>query len=413
MLRMKENTAHSDDPSTMSKVELWRYRQAQLPAGTQTPTFDNEEQLRYVPNAYVDRRIYDIRLDPQQWFELKERVHAFKEEKRDQSLNRSNGEQSILQRNKLQAYRLTPLAKRQETNMRKEVYATRLEEAKIRRKEHEDAKLNPVTHSQRQEERHAKQALQWILLVMWGSRTGRLCDVIARRHKESFHAKKDRSIALIQRVVRERLLNNRHMSHVKAFIVRARVLRRLLTRVRVTVIRPRYVDIVRQFLQKVSFANRVFVAFRQFAVRVKNAQRLIRRWRKEKETVRELRLLQWNRCAERRWNDMTLMAAKGSSVERDIANRELEDLRSITEAHKLERLERYRRESKAQFDEAMSRYWQARKEVENAPNARVAAVLRQSLSRVPAIRILIPTEEVERLVRNSIREVRIQRQTNV
>lgn len=393
------------DVKDMTKVELWRHKHKSLPPGVRTPTFSNEEQVRYVPKTYVDRMIYDIRLDPDRWFELKERVVELKR------AVVMHTDLHIISRNRSLAGTVSPERKRDRRIECKQSLQQRIEAAAVKRSETEAERLSSImTHEERQRIRHAKQAEALIVFTVLGARHGAMWSKLHRLRSVALASKRQQAAVVIQRCVRKALFHRKELTHVQAFILRARLLRRFATRVKAKVILPKCASVVGKFLRSIHFEARILMAFRRLHERVVTAQRLVRRWLREKEFLLHIRTLQFEKSVAKRMKDFSLMATRGSSLERDLAGRELDDLKSITSEFIREVLQRYRLEGRSVFMDQMRAYCDARRDVERARDARSAALLRKKMPPKPYIRILIPAEQIERIVKNAARQIRLKRQ---
>lgn len=404
--RTKTTLSPSDELS-MSKAELWRYKHSLLPEGVRTPTFDNEEQVRYVPMSYTEKRMYDIRMDPQKWFELKERVALLTEEKKKHESH------AIIARNRNLAASVSPARKRDALLSRKESLGRKIEEAREKRTEMEQERLSQIlTHEQKTKLRHEKQAESLIVFAALGARLNSLVRALSSHRSQRHLRAAAHAVMVIQRAVRKHVLHSTQMTSVQAFLVRARYLRRFVTRCKVKIFRPKYVDIVKNFLQSVRFETRILMAFRKLHDRVVRAQRIVRLWQSEKRFMTEIRTVQWTKAVAKRSKDFALMSTKGSSIERDLASKELDDLRNISDNLRAKVIENYRQETRSVFLEHMRIFMDARREIQRAADARTAALLRKQMPKKPKIRILIPTEQIERMIRNASRHVRLQKSMN-
>lgn len=405
----RDDTTHSKDidESNMTRVDLWKYKHSLLPAGVQSPTFSNADMVRYVPSKYIQRKIYDIRLDPQKWFELKETVSALQE------TDERRASRGVIERNRRLAASVSPTRRREICAEKKNALRDRIQDAKQRRDAVEETRLQTImTHDERQRARHREQALHLVVMTALGARLGMMVGAFTRVRNKRLHGEQTRAAMTIQRAVRKHVLGHIQLTPVQAFIMRSRIVRRFCTKVKAKVLVPKYTDMIHRFIGSIRFENRILLAFRKIHDRVVTAQRLVRRWQSEKQFMGMIRSLQWDRCVAKRIRDFSVMAAKGSSLERDLAMRELEDLRSITPEAKLRVLDKFRTETRQVFLEAMRVHADGRKEAENAEDARTAAILRKRIPKKPHIRILIAAEQIERMVRNAARQTRLERTMN-
>jgi hypothetical protein len=395
------------DPDSMSKVDLWRHKHSLLPPGVNTPTFANPDMVRYVPTKYVQKRIYDIRFDPDRWFELKDAVSHLQEE----AALRDKHE--VIQRNRRLAGSVSPSRRRDILQEKKSSLAERQKDAKLRRDiADEERSLALMTQDERQRIRHQEQAAQLVVMTALGARLGRMVNAFTAVRNRRQHAQRTRAAVVIQRAVKKHLLGAVQLTGVQAFLMRTRLVRRFVTKMKVKVFLPKNADMVRSFLKSIRFENRILCAFRKIHDRVVTAQRLVRRWQSDKKFIAMIRSMQWDKCVGKRVRDFSVMAAKGSSLERDLATKELEDLMSITPGHKTNVLDKFRAEARQVFLEAMRLHTDARKEAQTAEDARTAALLRKKIPKKPRIRVLVASEQIERMVRNAARQTRLERTMN-
>ncbi len=196
------------------------------------------------------------------------------------------------------------------------------------------------------------------------------------------------------------------MSAVTAFCIRARFLRRALTKIRLR-LRDTYVVRVLHVLKLMNFNCRCLSAFRSFGKRVRFCQRYWRQKLQMRALQHSLRDSQFQRQCRIRAFDLGLLFEKlkkdaGDSETTQVQNCRLEiyALENIPEAVRERYLTEYMRDYEVLYAQALKNY-----EKEAEVWSRSAARWRTAKPKKPRRRVLIPKDVLQVMVRDAVRTV--------
>eukprot|EP00744_Colponema_vietnamica_P015570 GILI01021830.1.p1 GENE.GILI01021830.1~~GILI01021830.1.p1 ORF type:complete len:384 (+),score=57.95 GILI01021830.1:40-1152(+) len=180
--------------------------------------------------------------------------------------------------------------------------------ASDKRHEIQEQKLQSMDEKAQQRlDRIKKRLTLWMTLVVLGRAGSKMNAAFERNRNEKNLIAQKHAVVVFESIWKRR---NIKMSFARAYIVRARFLRRCLTKMRAKVMQNRYADRCLNLLRNITFSTRILVAFSHFHSRVVKAQRLWRGRVAMKELQDELRRMQWTDTAQRRAADIVMHISK-------------------------------------------------------------------------------------------------------
>lgn len=305
---------------------------------------DGDELHAYLatanPRSYVSQRIGLLRKDAAMYKRFDDTVATMQRER----ATRSHGGKSFIKHNVAAVRGATKESVRRERRAKADEHAARVVDAQRR---HEVVLGDFVERaerdsSDRRDQRHAKYAEAWFPIAALAARTHFMGMLKIHRDEKLRLQRWGQAAVVIQRHYRMHMQGRVPMTCLRGFLVRARFLKRVLTRVRVR-LRHTYTDRLCGVFKQVHGDMRnimALIAMRRF---IRRAKVLQRRWRARVATRvagHALRVKQWDRVAGLRIVDLNavIQRAKASDVSPQLrddaarAHQEQQDLRNMDTA---------------------------------------------------------------------------------
>ena len=370
------------------------------------PMFRDEREVEMRPHGYIHTLIHKVKLDPEEWQEFNRRAKELRHAKKKQL--DAERQRDAVACNIHDAFAQKVPFSESPFKLAHDARMAAAKEAKSRRQRIREE--SAVTMEQRMAVRREALTFEGIVFCALFSRSQIIFSAILSTRQATVAQWEMLAALKIQRFYRWKFLGQMPMTMPKAFVVRARLLKRFVTRWRIRTQLPRYAVMVSKFLKGITFATRILMSFRHFHVRVVRCQRLVRRWKDDIMFVTSIRERQWAKAKASRHAELVLLLMKGNSFERDFASREIEALNTVTDADRDEAIARYRRDTKAAFLEAARAYDKMRLDAKAA--GRMFPPPGRRLPKPQPPRAIIPKEQIARIVRQGIRNAQLKLRTS-
>lgn len=352
--------------------------------------------------GYIAKKIHQLRASPTAWKEFDQSVQEIRAE-----MHVAN---DIVHRNVHSVMDWEPESVRRRRKQQSLESKERSHSVLDRRDAIEEAFVATiVTVEKRRELRHHLQAVAWMPHVYLALAAAALLAAHRTDHQKRVNALWSVAVVALERAWLRHKRGIRKLNPIQAFIIRARFLRRCLTRIRYRMLR-RFTDRVVHVLRKADFNTRLLMAFRAFHHRVVQGQMLWRQRAEIKRLQQALRCRQWSRYISVRKLDLHILIEKleRESVEygRTLPQLEISKLEKqaidsrFDDALRDRVLEEARADYKVSFVDDVRKY---------------EAVLKQSVGsrgiqqrnrlRPPHQRVLLPKNLLEGLIRQTAREI--------
>lgn len=272
--------------------------------GRDAPIFRNAKAFKMGPKSQIAQKVFELRADPSKWYTFSDEVSQQKKERIKDSLAAG----SFIQVNKEKIESFSPARRLPMLQSQAEARETRMVAASDKRHELQEEKLLSIEEKAQQRlDRIKKRLTLWMTLSVLGRCGTKLNEALERSRSERHLLAQKHAVCVFEGLWRRRKIQ---MSPARAYVVRARFLRRCLTKFRAKIMQNRYADRCLNLLRNITFSTRILVAFSHFHGRVVKAQRLWRGRAAMKILQDELRRMQWTDTAQRRAADIVMHISK-------------------------------------------------------------------------------------------------------
>jgi hypothetical protein len=226
-----------------------------------------------------------------------------------------DGGKSIVRQNVRAIVDASPVRRRQALDDKKHRHDDRVLRALQRHQRIVDdfVETAALDGERRKEARHAKLQEAWIPFASLAARTHFLGSAVEAFRERKAAALRNSAAILIQRRARIFLSGRPAVTPLRAFLIRARFLKRVLTRIRAR-LRVGQAALVRSFIKKIAAEHAlmpVFFAIRRYANQIACIQRHARSVLARRRAGAALRAAQWERSKHDIVEDYKLVAKRG------------------------------------------------------------------------------------------------------
>ena len=258
----------------------------------------------------------------------------------------------------------------------------------------------------RRQSRHEKRAVAWLPILALAPRLARFAAAKEKHDADVRHARYSRAAIVIQRRFRLwRRAGIGELSPVRAFLVRARFLRRVLTRVRVK-LREMQVERICNFVNKIHYEFQnvaALLGIKRYFRRIRAIQRHFRTRSERRRCELMARREQWRRWITRRDSDLrTITQVATNDTDAQTAAHERHKISLVTDEIRDKGLSAYQRRYLQQFEADCLAYKQA-VEKQKERRAQRGGAPPEPLPEKPRYVAVIPSEVLASLVREAIR----------
>jgi hypothetical protein len=341
------------------------------PAAIERVTAGLQCGTRRSNDGYLAHRLRQLRLDPVLRDEFMSLVSAAgAEERLLRAAENKAGERRDFVTENVAQFEIPREARDDTARQRHNGQLTRRREAKEAhvRFEEEFKMLAASDADNRRQARRLKLQLAWFPFAAFSARTHVLATAVMARRAAVQLAKETKAALVVQRRMRLLIRGRAPVTPLRAILIRARFLRRVLTRVRVR-LRGKQVTRIAATLRKIHHDYRtlpLFFAMRFFLKRVLLCQRFYRRRQARRLAGRVMRGLQWDRGTQIVIDELRMTAARArfagatptDVADGEAATRGLATLATLTTERRDDMLDGYMRGYSKRFNAELA-HWLA------------------------------------------------------